>query len=100
MLQLKKTFKAVEELSVETRKTVEIINFIGKKAQEETANIEELLARVRELGFKVTDMGNLVVDNIRAPIIGILSLLFGAEEGFKRFFHRKDKKGGGTDEQL
>ena len=29
ILQLKRTFKAVEDLTQETRKTVEIVNFVG-----------------------------------------------------------------------
>lgn len=100
ILQLKRTFKAVEELTTETRKTVEIVNFVGRKVQDQTADIEELIARVKDLGVKVTGLGELVVDNVRSPLISFLSFLFGAEEGFKRFFHRDRKKGGGTDEQL
>ncbi|OGP21669.1 MAG: hypothetical protein A2054_09420 [Deltaproteobacteria bacterium GWA2_55_10] len=101
ILQLKRTFKAVEDLTQETRKTVEIVNFVGRKVQDQTADIEELIARVKDLGVKVTGLGELVVDNVRGPVINFLSFLFGAEEGFKRFFHRdRAKKGGGTDEQL
>jgi uncharacterized protein YoxC len=99
LLQLKRTFKAVEELTNETRKTVEVVNFIAKKTQDQVADFEELISRVKDLGIKVTGLGDIVVDNVKGPIISFLSFIFGAEEGFKRFFHR-NKKGGGKDEQL
>jgi uncharacterized protein YoxC len=99
LLQLKRTFKAVEELTNETRKTVEVVNFIAKKTQDQVADFEELITRVKDLGIKVTGLGDIVVDNVKGPIISFLSFIFGAEEGFKRFFHR-NKKGGGKDEQL
>jgi uncharacterized protein YoxC len=97
LLQLKRTFKAVEELTNETRKTVEVVNFIAKKTQDQVADFEELITRVKDLGIKVTGLGDIVVDNVKGPIISFLSFIFGAEEGFKRFFHR-NKKGGGKDE--
>lgn len=97
LLQLKRTFKAVEELTNETRKTVEVVNFIAKKTQDQVADLEELITRVKDLGIKVTGLGDVVVDNVKGPIISFLSFIFGAEEGFKRFFHR-NKKGGGKDE--
>lgn len=99
LLQLKRTFKAVEDLTNETRKTVEVVNFIAKKTQDQVADLEELITRVKDLGIKVTGLGDIVVDNVKGPVISFLSFIFGAEEGFKRFFHR-NKKGGGKDEQL
>ena len=99
LLQLKRTFKAVEELTNETKKTVEVVNFIAKRTQDQIVDLEELISRVKDLGIKVTGLGDVVVDNVKGPIISFISFLFGAEEGFKRFFHR-NKKGGGKDEQL
>ena len=99
LLQLKRTFKAVEELTNETKKTVEVVNFIAKRTQDQVVDLEELISRVKDLGIKVTGLGDVVVDNVKGPIISFLSFIFGAEEGFKRFFHR-NKKGGGKDEQL
>ncbi|MBZ0220704.1 MAG: hypothetical protein K8I01_09770 [Candidatus Methylomirabilis sp.] len=101
VLQLKRTFKAVEDLTLEARKSVEIVNFIGARAKDQTADIEELVTRVKDLGIKVTGLGELLVDNIKLPLISFLSFLFGAEEGLRRFFRRDaEKKGGEKDEQL
>lgn len=96
LLQLKKTLKAVEDLTVESKKTVEIVNFIAKRTQNQVADLEELVSRVKDLGIKVTGLADLVVENVKSPLISILSVLFGAEEGFKRFF-RREKKGGEGD---
>lgn len=98
LLQLKRTLKAAEELTVETRKTVEVVNFIARKTQDQVDDIQELIGRVKDLGLKVTGLGDIIVDNVKGPVISFISFLFGAEEGFKRFFHRNKK--GGKDEQL
>lgn len=99
LLQLKRTLKAAEELTQETRKTVEVVNFIATKAQNQVDDIDEIVKGVKELGRKVTGLGDLIVENVKTPIIGFLSFLLGAEEGFKRFFRKdKEKTGGGRDE--
>lgn len=101
VLQLKKTFKAFEDLSLEARKSVEIANFIGGRVKDQSADIEELVTRVKDLGIKVTGLGELLVDNIKLPLISFLSFLFGAEEGLRRFFRRDaENKGGEKDERL
>lgn len=96
LLQLKRTFKAVEDLTVETKKTVETVNFIAKKAEEQVSDIEELIKRVKDLGIKVTGIGDIVADNVKGPVISFISFLFGAEEGLRSFFHKrkKEKEGG------
>lgn len=99
LLQLKRTFKAIEELTQESRKTVEIVNLVARSTQEQVTDLKELVTRVKDLGLKVTGIGDLVVDNVKGPLISFLSFLFGAEEGLRRFFHRNKKEGGGGDEQ-
>jgi len=99
LLQLKTTFKAVEDLTVETRKTVETVNFIAKKAEEQVSDIEELVKRVKDLGIKVTGIGDIVADNVKGPIISFISFLFGAEEGLRSFFHKRKKEKEGGDHE-
>ncbi|MBI2413622.1 MAG: DUF948 domain-containing protein [Deltaproteobacteria bacterium] len=96
LLQLKRTFQAVEELTAESRRTIESINVIVKKAGDQLGEVEELVTKVKDVGLKVTGLAEMIVDNVRNPLIGIISFFFGAEEGFKRFF-RREKKGGGDD---
>ncbi|MBI5643718.1 MAG: DUF948 domain-containing protein [Deltaproteobacteria bacterium] len=96
LLQLKRTFQAVEELTVEGKRTVEGVNVIVRKAGDQLGDIEELVIKVKDVGLKATNLGELIIDTVRNPLISIISIFFGAEEGFKRFFNR-EKKGGGED---
>lgn len=96
ILQLKRTIKAVEELTIESKRTVEGINTIVRTIEGHTEDVGELVKGVKDVGLKATGLANAVVDGVRSPIISFISFLFGAEEGFKRFFKR-DPKGGGSD---
>lgn len=96
LLQLKRTFQALEELTAEGRRTIESVNVIVQKAGDQLSDVEELVTKVKDVGLKVTGLAEMVVDNVRSPLIGIISFFFGAEEGFKRLFKRC-KKGGGDD---
>lgn len=95
LLQLKRTIKAAEDLALEGKKTVEEVNFILKRAAEQVDDIGELTRSVKDVGLKVTGLADLVLDNVKSPIINVISFIFGVEEGFKRFFQRK--KGGDGD---
>lgn len=96
LLQLKRTIKAVEDLTIEGKRTVEGVNFIVRKAGDQVEDVEELVKKAKDLGMKVAGIADMVVENVKGPIISGISFLFGAEQGFKRFFSR-EKKGGGED---
>lgn len=98
IIQLKRTVRSFEELSAESRQTVEVVNFILKKAGDQADEVEELVKRLKEVGLKVTGLADLVVDNIKSPLITLLSVILGFEYGVKHFVKSK-KEGGSTDEQ-
>lgn len=91
ILQFKRTIKALEDLSAESRRTVEILNIVLKKAGDEIGDVEELVKKVKEVGLKITGITEMFIENIKSPVITFLSLLLGFEFGLKRFF-KKDKK--------
>lgn len=97
VLQLRRTIRAMEELTVESRKTVESINEIIRITGVQAGDIEELVKKVKDVGIKFASLGEMLADNIKSPLITIISLLFGVEHGFRRFFRRREKKGGGGD---
>lgn len=97
VMQLRRTIKAMEELTVESRKTVESLNEIIKITGVQAGDVEELVKKVKDVGLKFVALGDLLADNIKSPLITIISLLFGVEHGFKRFFRGREKKGGGGD---
>lgn len=96
LIQMKKTIKALEDLTLESKKTVEGVNALVQRAGSQAGDLEMLLDKYKDIGNKVADIGNVVVDNIKSPIVTVISMLFGAEQGFKRFFSR-EHKGGGED---
>ena len=91
LLQLKRTIKAVEELAGESKTAGMSINHIIVKAGEQVEDIEELTRRVKEVGAKVIDLLEMVVDTVKNPLITLLGLIIGVEFGFKKLFKR-DKK--------
>ena len=91
LLQLKRTIKAVEELAGESKTAVMSINHIIVKAGEQVEDIEELTRRVKEVGAKVIDLFEMVVDTVKNPLITLLGLIIGVEFGFRKLFKR-DKK--------
>ncbi|MBI5236343.1 MAG: hypothetical protein HY886_08865 [Deltaproteobacteria bacterium] len=100
VLQAKKTLKSVEELSVESRKAMERLNVILEKAGANTADVEELVKRFKDVALGFMGLAEMVLEHVRSPILTILSLILGAEFGLKRLFGNKDKTGGeGHDKQ-
>ncbi len=96
LIQLKRTIRAVGELSKESKKTVEVLTVLCKKTGDNIGDIEELVKRVKEVGLKATGIAEILLDNIKNPLIAILSMLLGVEFGMKRLI-KKDKKGGSED---
>lgn len=97
IFQIKKTVKAVEDLTVESRKTVEGVNSLVSRLNSQAGDLDELVKRVKEVGLKTTAIAELVVDNIRSPVITVLSLLLGTRRALKRLLRRDRNKGGDDD---
>lgn len=97
ILQIKKTIKAVEDLTIESRKTVEGVNSLVNRLNSQAGDLDELVKRVKEVGLKMTAVAELVVDNIRSPVITVLSLLLGTRRALKRLLRRDRNKGGDDD---
>lgn len=93
VFRLKAMLKALEEFLIESRKTVEGLNYIVKRAGDQTGDIEELIKKFKETGLKATSLANMVLDHVKSPLISIISLLIGLEFGLNRL----KKKGGGED---
>lgn len=97
IIQLKRTVKSIQELTIEGKKTVETVNNLVKKTEGQADEFEELLKKIRNLGFKALGLVELILDNIKSPLITILSLLFGVEFGLKYFLKRKKEGGSGNE---
>jgi hypothetical protein len=98
LLQLKRTVRAIEELSTEGRKTAEVVNALIRKTGDQAGELEDLVKKAKEVGLKATGLADLVLDGIKSPMITILSLLLGLEFGLKYLIKKdEDKKTGGED---
>lgn len=98
LIQVRRTVKEMEDLTSESKRTVESLNHLLKKTGAHADDIEELVKKVREVGLKYTGIAETVADNIKSPVISLISILLGLEGGLKRLFRKdKDKEGGGKD---
>lgn len=97
ILQIKRTVKAVEELTIESKKTVQGVNILVNKLNEQAGDLDELVKRVKEVGLKMVSVADLVTDHIKSPVITIVSLLIGTRRALKRLLRHKRNKGGDDD---
>jgi uncharacterized protein YoxC len=97
VLQLRRTIKAMEELTVESKKTVESFNEFVRMTGIQAGEVEELVKKVKDVGIKFASLGEMLADGVKSPLVTVISLLFGVEHGVRRFFRRREKKGGGDD---
>jgi len=91
LLQVKKTVKAMGDLAGESKTTVTNLNNIITKTGEQTKDLGELTAKIKEVGMKLVNLIEMVLDTIKNPLITLLGLLLGIEYGFKKLC-KKDKK--------
>lgn len=94
VLQIKKTIKAVEDLSLETKKSVETLNGILKRIDCGAAAFEETAARFKQTGERISDVIDAFVENVKKPVAIVASVLSTIEYAFKLFFRKERKKGG------
>lgn len=92
LLQTKRTVKALEDLASESKSAVENINRIIKAAGEQIEDVEELAKKVKDVGLKLTDLLETVVDTVKSPLLTLVSLIVGVEFGFRKFLKREKKE--------
>lgn len=92
LLQTRRTVKALEDLASESKSAVENVNRIVKAAGEQIEDVEELTKKVKDVGFKITDLLETVLDTVRSPLLTLVSLIIGVEFGFRKFLKREKKE--------
>ncbi|OGQ59029.1 MAG: hypothetical protein A3J24_08440 [Deltaproteobacteria bacterium RIFCSPLOWO2_02_FULL_53_8] len=95
--QVKKTANAMEELSIEGKKSVEHLNVILAVAGKEADEIKEVIERLKGTGLLAADLADSILENLKGPAVSIISLIFGAEAFLKCFLaQRRGENEGGT----
>ena len=97
LLQTKRAIKAIEDLTLETKRAVENVNLIIKKASDRAEDIDDVVKQATEVSRKVVGLADSVVDTVKLPLITLISTVIGAEHGFRKFFIKEKKEGGGDD---
>ncbi|MDP2689755.1 MAG: DUF948 domain-containing protein [Deltaproteobacteria bacterium] len=92
LLQTRRTVKALEDLASESKSAVENVNRIVKAAGEQIEDVEELAKKVKDVGLKLTDLLETVLDTVKSPLLTLVSLIVGVEFGFRKFLKREKKE--------
>lgn len=101
LLQTKRTIRAFEDLTLESKRTVESVNKILERAGDRAEDLDDLVKQATDVSKKVVGIADSVVDALKIPLITLLSTIIGAEHGLRRFFikdkEKKGEEGGGDD---
>lgn len=93
LVQIKRTVRSVEELSLEGKKTIETLNTALRKTGEGVGDLEEILKKIREAGLKLVTVLEIFVDNIKSPLATLVGFILGVQYGLKHLLKKKEKGG-------
>jgi len=99
LLQIKKTARSVEELSSESKKSLETLNGLMKKTGDTAGEFETLVKKLRDLSASFTGMAEIVSGNFKNTIITIISLIIGLQYGLKFFMNSSETNSASTKKQ-
>lgn len=100
IMQIRRTGRAVEEMSIEGRKALVGLNIVIGREVEVSKDIVELIKGFSNAGMKAVEFLEYFAGNLKSPFISILSVVLGLEEAFKGFIKdttKKDEGGGDHD---
>ncbi|HBR16869.1 MAG: hypothetical protein A3G39_10795 [Deltaproteobacteria bacterium RIFCSPLOWO2_12_FULL_43_16] len=95
IIQLRNTARAVEDLSQKGKEAIEDIGSLAKKVNGQSEDVGEVVKKIKEVGLKAVYLADVVLTQLKGPIITITSIIAGVEFGLKHF--RKKEKGGDKD---
>jgi len=97
LLQIKKTAKAVEDLTQESKKSLEVLNGVLKKTGDKAGEVDALLKRLGEVSRSLGTTADIIGGNLKGPFITLISLIIGIQYGLKYFIKRSAEEKGGED---
>jgi len=92
IIQLRNTAKAVEEFSQKGKEAMEDINLLIKKLNGQADNIGGVVKKAAEVGLKAVHLTDIVVNQLKGPVITIASIIAGIEVGLKYFRKKESDK--------
>lgn len=96
IIQLRNTAKGVEDVSQEAKEAINGLKTLFNKINSHTDDVGEVIKKIKDVGLKATYLADIVVSQLKSPIITIVSLIAGVDFGLKHFRKKKegDKHGG------
>lgn len=92
IIQLRNTAKAVEEFSQKGREAVEDLNLLVRNLNGPAEDIGGVVKKAAEVGLKAVNLTDIVVNQLRGPLITISSIITGIEFGLKHFKKKEGDK--------
>ena len=92
IIQLRSTAKAVEDLSQKGKETLENANSLIKKANSNAEEVSDIIKRFAEVGRKALHLFDIVVTQLKGPVITLTSIIAGIEFGLKHFKRKEGDK--------
>ncbi|MBI5874867.1 MAG: DUF948 domain-containing protein [Deltaproteobacteria bacterium] len=92
IIQLRNTAKAVEDLSQRGKEAMEDISSLVKKLNGQAEDIGGVVKKVTDVGLKAAHLADIVVNQLKGPIITVTSIIAGIEFGLKHFKKKEGDK--------
>lgn len=92
IIQLRNTAKAVEDISQRGKEAMEDISSLVKKLNGQAEDIGGVVKKVTDVGLKAAHLADIVVNQLKGPIITVTSIIAGIEFGLKHFKKKESDK--------
>lgn len=92
IIQLRNTAKAVEDLSQRGKGAMEDISSLVKKINGQAEDIGGVVKKVTDVGLKAAHLADIMVNQLKGPIITVTSIIAGIEFGLKHFKKKEGDK--------
>jgi uncharacterized protein YoxC len=92
IIQLRNTAKGVEDFSQTAKEAVENVNSLIKKVDGQAEDMGEVAKKVKDVGLKAVHLADIVITQLKSPIITIVSIIAGIEFGLKHFRKKEGDK--------
>ncbi|MBI3753276.1 MAG: DUF948 domain-containing protein [Deltaproteobacteria bacterium] len=92
IIQLRSTAKAIEELSQKGKEAIEEITTLAKKLNGHAEDVGNVVKKITDVGLKAAYLADVVVNQLKGPIITLASIIAGIEFGLRHFKKKEGDK--------
>lgn len=92
IIQVRNTAKAVEELAQKGKEAMEGAGSLVKKLNGQAEDIGGVVKKVTDVGLKAVHLADIIVNQLKGPIITVASIIAGIEFGLKHFKKKEGDK--------